>query len=84
MARRRSRERHIDYWPGFVDALSTLLMAIIFLLSVFVVAQFVLSREVTSKDTALEALNAQLAELTEFLALERSGKRSLRAAGPKR
>jgi chemotaxis protein MotB len=77
MARRRGRERQIDYWPGFVDALSTLLMAIIFLLSVFVVAQFVLSREVTNKETALEALNAQLAELTEFLALERSGKRSL-------
>ncbi|MGQ4273500.1 peptidoglycan -binding protein [Terrihabitans sp. B22-R8] len=77
MARRRGRERHIDYWPGFVDALSTLLMAIIFLLSVFVVAQFVLSIAVTSKDTALDALNAQLAELTEFLALERSSKRSI-------
>jgi chemotaxis protein MotB len=77
MARRRGRERQIDYWPGFVDALSTLLMAIIFMLSVFVVAQFVLSREVASRDTALDELNAQLAELTEFLALERSSKRSL-------
>ncbi|MDX6806693.1 peptidoglycan -binding protein [Terrihabitans rhizophilus] len=77
MARRRGRERQIDYWPGFVDALSTLLMAIIFLLSVFVVAQFVLSQQVSSKDTALEQLNAQLAELTQFLALERSSKRSL-------
>ena len=41
------RNRHIDYWPGFVDALSTLLLAIMFLLSVFVLAQFLLSREIT-------------------------------------
>jgi chemotaxis protein MotB len=77
MARARRQQRHVDYWPGFVDALATLLMAIIFLLSVFVVAQFVLSREVTNKDTALERLNAQIAELTESLAMERSSKRTV-------
>ena len=27
----------INYWPGFVDALSTLLLVIVFLLSVFMV-----------------------------------------------
>ncbi len=74
--RARRRERHVDYWPGFVDALATLLMAIIFLLSVFVVAQFILSQEVSSKDTALSRLNAQIAELTESLAMERTSKRS--------
>ncbi len=77
MARGRRRERHVDYWPGFVDALASLLMAIIFLLSVFVVAQFVLSREVSTRDTALDRLNAQIAELTDSLAMERSGKRSI-------
>jgi chemotaxis protein MotB len=76
MARSRRRERHVDYWPGFVDALATLLMAIIFLLSVFVVAQFILAREVSGKDTALQRLNDQIAELTESLAMERAGKRS--------
>ena len=50
---RRGRARHIDYWPGFVDALSTMLLAIIFLLSVFMLAQFFLAREVTGKDTVL-------------------------------
>ncbi|MFC5066992.1 peptidoglycan -binding protein [Flaviflagellibacter deserti] len=74
--RARRRERQIDYWPGFVDALSTLLMVIIFLLCVFVVAQFVLMREVTGKDTALARLNSQIAELSQLLALERTGKRS--------
>ena len=51
----RTQLRSVNYWPGFVDALSTMLLAIIFLLSVFMLAQFFLSREVTGKDTALPA-----------------------------
>jgi len=74
---RRGRERGIDYWPGFVDALSTLILGIVFLLSVFVVVQFFLSQEVTGKDTALQRLNAQLAQLTEMLSLEKVGKANI-------
>ena len=74
---RSRRERGIDYWPGFVDALSTLILGIVFLLSVFVVVQFFLSQEVTGKDTALQRLNAQLAQLTEMLSLEKVGKANL-------
>ena len=73
--RHRRRQSGIDYWPGFVDALSTLVLAIVFLLSVFMVAQFFLSRQVTDKDAALARLNRQLADLTDLLALERSGRR---------
>ena len=74
---RARRDRVIDYWPGFVDALSTLILGIVFLLSVFVVVQFYLSQEVTGKDTALARLNAQIAQLTELLAMEKTGKTSL-------
>src|SRR6266850_1122325 len=74
---RRGRERGIDYWPGFVDALSTLILGIVFLLSVFVIVQFFLSQEVTGKDTALQRLNAQLAQLTEMLSLEKVSKANL-------
>ena len=74
---RAPRERGIDYWPGFVDALSTLILGIVFLLSVFVIVQFFLSQEVTGKDTALQRLNAQLAQLTEMLSLEKVGKANL-------
>jgi chemotaxis protein MotB len=69
---RGRRDRRIDYWPGFVDALSTLLLAIMFLLSVFVLAQFLLSQEITGKDAVLNKLNSQINELTQLLALERS------------
>lgn len=71
LARRRA-DRRIDYWPGFVDALSTLLLSIMFLLSVFVLAQFLLSREISGKDEVLNRLNSQINELTQLLALERT------------
>lgn len=72
LARARRGNRGVDYWPGFVDALSTLLLAIMFLLSVFVLAQFLLSQEVTERDEVMLRLNAQINELTQLLALERS------------
>ena len=71
---RARRDRGVDYWPGFVDALSTLVLGIIFLLTVFVVVQFFLSQEVAGKDTALTRLNAQIAQLTDLLSLEKTGK----------
>ena len=77
LGRTRSRARQLDYWPGFVDALSTMLLVIIFLLSVFMLAQFFLAREVTGKDTALSKLNRQVEELTSLLALERAGKQTI-------
>src|ERR671918_2958152 len=67
----------MNYWPGFVDALATLILGIIFLLSVFVVVQFYLTQEVTGRDTALSRLNAQIMQLTELLSLEKIGKVSL-------
>ncbi len=71
---RGRRYEPVNYWPGFVDALSTMLLVIIFLLSVFMLAQFFLSREVTGKDEALVRLNRQIEELTNLLALERTQK----------
>jgi chemotaxis protein MotB len=77
LAKNRRRERSVDFWPGFVDALSTLLMAIMFLLTVFVLAQFLLSREITGRDEVLNRLNSQIAELTNLLALEKGSNQDL-------
>src|SRR5438309_1615334 len=77
LARARRSESGFNYWPGFVDALSTLVLSIVFLLSVFLVVQFFLSQEVTGKDKALEQLNAKIAQLNELLSLEKLGKLSL-------
>jgi len=74
---RARRDSGMNYWPGFVDALSTLVLSVIFLLTVFMVAQFYLSQEVAGKDTALARLNAQIARLSDLLSLERTGKTSL-------
>lgn len=77
LARSRRRGMTADYWPGFVDAMATLLLVVTFLLSLFMVVQFFVMQESSSKDTALERLNSQIAELTELLAMERSAKRAL-------
>jgi chemotaxis protein MotB len=77
LARTRRSESGMNYWPGFVDALSTLILGIIFLLTVFVVVQFYLQQEVQGKDTALQQLNAQIAELTNLLSLEKTDKSNL-------
>ncbi|MCI5074652.1 peptidoglycan -binding protein [Oricola sp.] len=74
LARNRRSDRRVDYWPGFVDAMATLLLAIMFLLSVFVLAQFLLSQEISGKDAVLNRLNSQINELTQLLALERSNR----------
>jgi chemotaxis protein MotB len=70
-----SRSRRVgrpEYWPAFVDVLTNLLLVFIFLLSIFALMQFLLSREVSTKDEVMARLNAQIAELTELLALERA------------
>src|SRR6201987_2996661 len=74
LARSRRRESAFNYWPVFVDALSTLVLSIVFLLSVFLVVQFFLSQEVTGKDKALEELNAKIAQLNDLLSLEKLDK----------
>lgn len=76
-ARTRQR-RTLDIWPGFVDALATLLIIIIFTLMIFVVAQFYLTDALSGRDKALTRLNQQIAELSEMLSLERRESDELR------
>ncbi len=77
LARTRRGESGMNYWPGFVDALSTLILSIIFLLSVFVVVQFYLQQEVQGQSAALQRLNAQITGLAEQLSMAKSDKADL-------
>jgi chemotaxis protein MotB len=77
LARMHRGDSGMNYWPGFVDALSTLILSIIFLLSVFVIVQFYLQQEVQGKNTALQQLNAQIAELSDLLSMEKAGRTNL-------
>jgi len=68
-----------DYtWPGYVDALTTLLMVLIFLLSLFSVAQFTLTDTLSSRDNAIDALNKQLGSLASVLSLEKAASENLK------
>ena len=74
---RTRRSQVTNYWPGFVDALSSLLLVIIFLLSLFMLTQFYLGTQLQGKDTAMSRLNQQIADLTDALQLERSNNSDL-------
>jgi len=78
LAQARRARSTMNIWPGFVDALATLLMVIIFLLMIFVVAQFYLNDALIGRDKALDKLNQQVSELAELLSLERRASRDLR------
>ena len=68
----RREHRSTVIWPGFVDALATLLMVIIFLLLIFVMAQFFLGQALSGRDKALKELENDLSALSSVLALTKS------------
>ena len=75
---RGRRGGHADnFWPGYVDVLSTLLLTTIFLMTLFMVAQFFVSQEASGKDTALKKLTRQISELTDMLSLEKGNKKTI-------
>jgi len=78
MAARLRAHRSDNIWPGFVDALATLLLVIMFLLVMFVLAQVFLSQALSGRDEALERLNNQISELANLLALEQQTSDELR------
>jgi chemotaxis protein MotB len=74
----RRNQQQTNIWPGFVDALASLLMVIIFLLMIFVIAQFFLGEALTGRDQALDRLRGQVTELADLLNLERKANQNLR------
>ncbi len=75
---RRGSRRAINIWPGFVDALASLLLVVIFVLMVFMIAQYFLSTALTGRDEALVRLQREINGLAELLSLERTANAELR------
>lgn len=74
----RRQQRETNIWPGFIDALATLLMVIMFVLMIFVLAQFFLGQALSGRDQALSKLQNQVSELADLLSLERKNTDDLR------
>lgn len=76
--RRRASDRSgLNIWPGFVDAMGSLLLVLLFVLSVFMIVQAVLRDTVTNQDRELDSLAGQVAELATTLGLEQDRNREL-------
>jgi chemotaxis protein MotB len=75
---RHRRRAGLDIWPGFVDALATLVMVIVFVLMIFTVFQFHLKDLITGRDLALERMSQRIGALADQLAVERRSASELR------
>lgn len=60
---RRKNITQVNIWPGFVDAITTLLLVFVFLLAIFMISQTFLTQSISGKDAALQSLKIQLQKL---------------------
>ncbi|HSF64744.1 MAG TPA: flagellar motor protein MotB, partial [Paracoccaceae bacterium] len=72
LSRRTGSRMAGSIWPGFVDAMTALLLVLMFVLTIFMIVQSVLRDTITTQDNELDALNAQVAQLADALGLERA------------
>ncbi len=64
---RRKQISQINIWPGFVDAITTLLLVFVFLLAIFMISQTFLTQSISGKNAALQSLRSQLQKLDSDL-----------------
>ena len=72
LSRRGAGRFSAQIWPGFVDAMTALILVLFFVLSIFMIVQFVLRETVTGQGEQLDELSVQVANLADALGLERS------------
>ena len=70
LSRRTGQRFQASIWPGFVDAMTGLLLVLMFVLTIFMVVQFVLRETISGQETELDALSAEVAALAQALGLE--------------
>ncbi len=79
LSRRSSNRFQNAIWPGFVDAMTGLLLVLMFVLTIFMVIQFVLRETITGQEDELDALSGQIAALSSTLGIERDRNATLTA-----
>ena len=77
LSRRTGQRFQGSIWPGFVDAMTGLLLVLMFVLTIFMVIQFVLRETITGQETELNTLSAEIAAIAEALGLEQDRVKSL-------
>lgn len=77
LSRRTGARFQASIWPGFVDAMTGLLLVLMFVLTIFMIVQFVLREEISGQATQLDALSAEVAALSRALGLEQDRSASL-------
>lgn len=77
---RRAKRRGLDIWPGYVDALSTMLMMVALVLVIMMAAQFALSNALSTREIQMAELAMRLQKLTDALNIEKSTAEQLRGA----
>ena len=70
LSRRTGHRFQASIWPGFVDAMTGLLLVLMFVLTIFMVVQFVLRETITGQENELNLLSAEIAAIAEALGLE--------------
>ena len=70
LSRRTGQRFQASIWPGFVDAMTGLLLVLMFVLTIFMIVQFVLSETITGQETELDELSSEVAALAQALGLE--------------
>ncbi|MGB0425482.1 MAG: peptidoglycan -binding protein [Paracoccaceae bacterium] len=77
LSRRTGQRFQGSIWPGFVDAMTGLLLVLMFVLTIFMVIQFVLRETISGQETELNTLSAEIAAIAEALGLEQERVKSL-------
>ncbi len=77
LSRRTGQRFQASIWPGFVDAMTGLLLVLMFVLTIFMVVQFVLRETISGQESKLDALSAEVAALAQALGLEQDRSQAL-------
>lgn len=79
LSRRSGSRFQSSIWPGFVDAMTGLLLVLMFVLTIFMVLQAVQTQQINGQEDELNSLSGEVAALAQALGMERQTSADLEA-----